>query len=94
MMIYISGLFFADPKRTAPRISGNQGAGYHVEEIIRLSNDRPVSVEREDEDQATAMGIATKPQRINGKRGQAFRRRHEKLTSKRRQRIEMQYDLC
>ena len=62
------GLFFPDSKKKLLRAYWKSGAGLHAEEVYKVVNNRPVLIEK-TEDEATAKGysIITTQKRINGR---------------------------
>ena len=62
------GLFFPDPKKKQIRAYWKSGCCFHAEEIYRVLNDKPVLVEKsEQEVSASGFAVTTTRKRINGK---------------------------
>jgi hypothetical protein len=62
------GMFFPDSRRKVLHGYWKSGAGYHVEEIYTVIHDRPVLIEKtEQEATVTGLLIVTTHKRINGK---------------------------
>jgi hypothetical protein len=62
------GLFFPDPNRKLLHAYWKSGVGFHAEEVYRVVNNRPVLIEKtEEEATATDYWIITTHKRMNGK---------------------------